>query len=127
MWVDTRSGLDRTAQNIWIFLRVLEQGAQVTDDQEAHALLVATGQGRGGEGFGDEVGGPAAQLNVGFGTGERKDAHHDLRVVGLRVAEDGLFGLVQLLKLVAHGLHIGGRHDGHSSRGRRGCRRQAAR
>lgn len=112
MRVDTRSSLDRTAQDIGVLLWVLEQGAQVSDDQEAHTLLVTAGQGRGGKGLGDEVCGPATQFDVGVGGGERQDANHDLRIVGLRVAQDGFLCFVQLLELVAHGLHVGGRHAG---------------
>lgn len=84
----------------------------MTDNLETHALLVATWQCWGCEGLGDEVGSPSSQLDIGIGTSERQDAYHDLRIVGLRVAEHGFLGLVQLFELVAHGLDVGGRHDG---------------
>lgn len=124
MRVDTRSGLNRAAQDIGILLWVFEQGAQVTDDQEAHTLLVAARQSRGGKGLGDEVCGPATQFDVGVRRGERQDTDHDLRVVGLRVAQYGLLCFVQLLELVAHGLHVGGRHDGQGKPW--ACRRKGA-
>lgn len=117
MRIDTRSRLDRAAQDIGVLFGVLEQGAQVADNLEAHTLLVAAGQGRGGEGLGDEAGGPSSEFDVGIGTGKRQDAYHDLRVVGLWVAEDGFLGLVQLFELVAHRLYVGGRHDGQQEAG----------
>lgn len=84
----------------------------MADDLEAHSLLVAAGECGGRKGLGDEVGGPAAQVDIGVGRGKGQDANHDLRVVGLWVAEDSLFGLVQLLELLAHGLDLSGRHGG---------------
>lgn len=112
MRINTRSSLNRAAEDIGVFFGILEQGAQMTDNLETHTLLVAAGQCRRGEGLGDEVGSPSSQFDIGIGTGERQDTDHDLRVVGLRVAEYGFLGFVQLLELVAHGLHVGGRHDG---------------
>lgn len=117
MWVNARGGLDRAPHDIRILPGVFEQGTQVADDLEAHTFLVAAGQCWGCKSLGDEVGGPTAQLDIGVRRGEGQDANHDLRVVGLWVAEDGLLGLVQLLELLAHGLHIGGLHGGQQEAG----------
>lgn len=117
MRIDTRSSLNRAAKYIGVLFGILEQSTQVTDDLETHTLFVATGQGRCGERLGDEIGSPSSQFDVGIRTCERQDAYHDLRVVGLRVAENGFLGLVQLLELIAHGLYVGGRHDGQQESG----------
>lgn len=117
MRIDTRSSLDRAAKNIGVFVGVLEQGSQMADDLQAHTLLVTARQCWGSEGLCDKVGSPSSQFDIGIGAGKRQDAYHNLRVVGLGVAEHGFLGLVQLLELVAHGLYVGSRHDGRQEAG----------
>lgn len=115
MGINARRGLDSTLQYIRILSLIVEENTNVADDLEAHTLLVLAWECWCGKGLGDKVGGPTAQLDIGVGCGERQDSHHDLRVVGLRVAKDGLFGILQLLELLAHRLHVGGSHVGGSS------------
>lgn len=112
MGINARRGLDSTLQYIRVLSLVFEKNTQVADDLEAHTLLVLAWECWCSKGLGDKVGGPTAQLDVRVGCGERQDSHHDLRVVGLGVAEDGLFGILQLLELLAHRLHVGGSHVG---------------
>lgn len=111
MWVDASRGSDDALEHIWVLLRALQQAPEHRQDLEAHNLFVLVWECRGCKGLGDEVGSPAPQLEGGVWGGKGQDAVHDGLVVA-GVDEDGLAGVIQLLELLAHGLHSVGGHDG---------------
>lgn len=111
VWIDASRGGDDALEHVWVFLGALQQAPEHRQHLEAHDLLVLVRECRGREGLGDEVGSPAPQLEGGVWGGEGQDAVHD-RLVVAGVDEDGLAGIIQLLELLAHGLHSVGGHDG---------------
>lgn len=111
MWEDASRGSDNALEHIWILLGALQQALKHRQHLEAHDLFVLVRECRSCEGLGDKVGSPAPQLEGGVWGGEWQDAVHD-RLVVAGVDEDGFSGVIQLLELLAHGLHSVGGHDG---------------
>lgn len=111
MGKDAGRGTDDALKHVCVFVRGFQQAPEHWQYLEAHDLLVLIREGRSRECLGDEVSSPAPQLECGVGGGKGQDAVHDRLVVG-RVDEYGLAGFIQLLELLAHGLHSVGGHDG---------------